>query len=394
MNYSINQNSMFSNKSLYRQSGHSFFKKAQAVLFAFLTTWFMAWFVACSDDNSSAPNIAENESANIRVAIFTSDYQTGELRYMDSLGNVSVEALTLHQDCKLIRASSELYALERYGADNLLRLNPGDLNANSAVIWQVALDDASNPSDIVSLNREEAWLALEGADSLVLISVADGKILKSIKTTKFIFGKSMSPNVVDLEIVDGVLYALMQRYSYNPETASSDYSNGLIVAWDAQTGNYLDTISLLTKNPTAFVQSDSVLWVASQGEYNELYGTDADEERGIEKVNLKTKKSELFVSGEKLGGGVYAFVAHGETAFAAVFKSFGDVPVVEINLKTGNVKPLEGIRDAEGSMAYDGAFLFIGERSFKNEAVYVFDGITLQNNSAENMMAPYSIVIF
>ena len=352
--------------------------------------------VAKEESSSSAEEVSSSSAEDVVTAVvFGSDYKTGELRWVINGKKLSEKSIAFIQDSKVIANGSDLYVLERMGADNITKLNPKELEekVEKAVVWQIPLDDGANPTD-VAFSGENAWVALQNADSLVRISTKDGKISKSIKTTDFAYEGETSPYVADIELNDGKLYVLMQRYMLDPATWATTYPKGLLAIYDASTGDLKDTVQLLKKNPTAMTFFDGSLYVASQGEYNAAYGTDADEERGIEKVNLAEKKSELIVSGKTLGGGIYAFAAEHGIAYAAIYKSYGDVPLAKIDLAAKTASTVEGIADAEGSLAVKGGVVYVGDRSFGAEKVFVVkDGKASAVETVEGALAPYSITL-
>lgn len=352
--------------------------------------------VAKEESSSSAEEVSSSSAEDVVTAVvFGSDYKTGELRWVINGKKLSEKSIAFIQDSKVIANGSDLYVLERMGADNITKLNPKELEekVEKAVVWQIPLDDGANPTD-VAFSGENAWVALQNADSLVRISTKDGKISKSIKTTDFAYEGETSPYVADIEINDGKLYVLMQRYMLDPATWATTYPKGLLAIYDVSTGDLKDTVQLLKKNPTAMTFFDGSLYVASQGEYNAAYGTDADEERGIEKVNLAEKKSELIVSGKTLGGGIYAFAAEHGIAYAAIYKSYGDVPLAKIDLAAKKASTVEGIADAEGSLAVKGGVVYVGDRSFGAEKVFVVkDGKASAVETVEGALAPYSITL-
>lgn len=352
--------------------------------------------VAKEESSSSAEEVSSSSAEDVVTAVvFGSDYKTGELRWVINGKKLSEKSIAFIQDSKVIANGSDLYVLERMGADNITKLNPKELEekVEKAVVWQIPLDDGANPTDI-AFSGENAWIALQNADSLVRISTKDGKISKSIKTTDFAYEGETSPYVADIELNDGKLYVLMQRYMLDPATWATTYPKGLLAIYDASTGDLKDTVQLLKKNPTAMTFFDGSLYVASQGEYNAAYGTDADEERGIEKVNLAEKKSELIVSGKTLGGGIYAFAAEHGIAYAAIYRSYGDVPLAKIDLAAKTASTVEGIADAEGSLAVKGGVVYVGDRSFGAEKVFVVkDGKASAVETVEGALAPYSITL-
>ena len=117
---------------------------------------------------------------------------------------------------------------------------------------------------------------------------------------------STTPYAADLEVSGDTLFAVFQRYELADDGFSAIFKDpGLLAMYKLSDGTLLDTITLVTKNPQVVKVVKGNVFVGTQGEYNASWGIDADENRGIEKVDLKKKKSELWVSGTLLGGGVY-----------------------------------------------------------------------------------------
>ena len=207
---------------------------------------------------------------------------------------------------------------------------------------------------------------------------------------------SISPNAADLEVSGDTLFAVFQRYTPAEDGFTAIFNDpGLLALYKLSDGTLLDTVQLLTKNPMAVKVVKGDVYVASQGEYNDSWGTDADENRGIEKIDLKNKKSELWVSGKALGGGVSTMdvdKASGK-AYVAVYKIYGDVPVVEVDLGDKDVKEIVGVADASGSLFFDSdnELLYIGDRGMTEPALRVFDGSTLKTLSDEDDLPTYSI---
>jgi hypothetical protein len=215
---------------------------------------------------------------------------------------------------------------------------------------------------------------------------------------------SETPNAADLEVSGDTLFAVFQRYV--PVSGGADFQDpGLLAMFKLSDGTLLDTVQLLTKNPMSVKVVKGNVYVGTQGEYNSSWGIDADENRGIEKIDLKKKKSELWVSGEKLGGGVNSMevnAADGK-AYVAVYKAYGTVPVVEVDLASKTVKSVGDVMDGSGGLFYDAdaKLLYIGDRGFMdwnppydmgNMFVHVYDGKTLKAATDEDgFLQSYSI---
>ena len=341
---------------------------------------------ACSDSSTSAEDDLLKPGS---VYVFGSDYTSGELRWVLDDG-ISDKSIQFNQDSKVVGIDGNLFVLERLNADNLALVDVSE----DKVKWQIELDDASNPSDVVKANKDEVWVALEGAAKFVKVAVKDGKITKTVKTNKFSHGKATTPNLVDFEVSGDTLFALFQR--------SENYAYpvpGLLAMYKLSNGDLLDTIKLAKKNPMAMGFANGKLYIASQGEYNADYGTDADANRGIEVVDFAKKKTSMVVDGKKLGGGVYGFAvdAKNGVAYAAIYKSDYDVPLVEIDLESKSVKTIKGVTDVEGSIIFDEAsgVLYVGERAYGKSALYAYeDGeLTKVKTATEDVLPVYNITI-
>ncbi len=341
------------------------------------------YMMACSDNSTSADDDPLKPGS---VYVFGSDYKTGELRWVNEDG-VSDKSVQFNQDSKIVGIDGNLFVLERLGADNLSLVDASE----NKVKWQVELDDGANPSDVVKADKDEVWVALEGAAKFVKVAVKDGKITKTVETKKFNQGKATTPNLVDLEVSGDTLFALFQRsenYAYP--------APGLLALYKLSNGDLLDTIKLAKKNPMAMGFAKGKLYVASQGEYNESYGTDADDKRGIEVVDFGKKNTSVVVDGKKLGGGVYAFAVDPEgVAFAAIYKGFGDVPLAKVDLSEKSVKKVSDIVDAEGSLYFDDVdgVLYVGDRGAKGGLFKYDEGKVTKIESPKAMLPVYGIAL-
>ena len=214
---------------------------------------------------------------------------------------------------------------------------------------------------------------------------------------------SETPNAADLEVSGDTLFAIFQRYV--PVTGAADFKDpGLLAIYKLSDGTLLDTIPLLTKNPMSVKVVGGNVYVGTQGEYNAVWGIDADDNRGIEKIDLKKKKSELWVSGEKLGGGVNSMEVNATDGkiYVAVYKAYGTVPVVEVDVASKSVKSVGDVTDGSGGLFYDAEakLLYIGDRGFMdwnsgdmgNMFVHVYDGTTTKAATDEDgFLQSYSI---
>ena len=176
-----------------------------------------------------------------------------------------------------------------------------------------------------------------------------------------------TPFAADLEVSGDTLFAVFQRYEVADDGFSAIFKDpGLLAMYKLSDGTLLDTITLVTKNPQVVKVVKGDVYVGSQGEYNASWEVEADDNRGIEKVDLKKKKSELWVTGTQLGGGVYMMDVDKASAkaYVAVYRVYQDVPAVEVDLVSKTVTKINGIVDASGSIFYDNMMkrAYIGDR--------------------------------
>ena len=342
---------------------------------------------ACSDSTSADDDPLKPGS----VYVFGSDYKTGELRWVLEDG-VSDKKLSFNQDSKLVGIDGNLFVLERLAADNLALVDVSE----DKVKWQIDLDDASNPSDVVKASDTEVWVGLEGPNKIVKVAVADGKVTKTIKTDDFAKAEGQFANVVDLEVSGDTLFALFRRAVAGWPAGYPD--PGLLAMYKLNDGTLLDTIRLAKVDPSAMAFVNGKLYVASAGQYDASGATLADDTRGIEVVDFAKKASTTVVDGTKLGGGISSFAVDAKNgiAYAAIYKNYGDVPLVQVDLSAKTVKSISGVSDVEGSLAFDAATstLYIGDRTYSSEAVYVYKaGKVSKLETAAGVLPPYSITI-
>lgn len=205
---------------------------------------------------------------------------------------------------------------------------------------------------------------------------------------------SDTPNAADLEVSGDTLFAVFQRYEVGADGYSAIFNDpGLLAMYKLSDGTLLDTIPLLTKNPQAVKVVKGDVYVGTQGEYNASWGIDADENRGIEKIDLKKKKSELWVSGTLLGGGVYMMDVDpiSGKAVVAVYKAYQNVPVVEVDLTDKSVRRIDGVVDASGGIYFDrkGELFYIGERGFIDWDTYEMGSMVAYSYNGLKLHALY-----
>lgn len=326
-------------------------KKILTLLTAVSFAFFMS---ACGDDNSSGASVdcLDNESC-------LDDDISSDSDDAKSSSSEKAESSSSQKDKS---SSSEKAASSSSTKDGSSSSEKKD-SSSSANSSSSAKED--NSSSSTKDDKSSSSETPASSSSEVVSSSSEEPESSSSVELKVTF-LSETPNAADLEVSGDTLFAVFQR-SYSDGSSLLKYENGLVALYKLSDGTLLDTIPLVTKNPQVIKMVKGSLYVGTQGEYNpDTWGIDADETRGIEKVDLKKKKSELWVSGTLLGGGVYMMDADPVSgkAVVAVYKAYQNVPAVEVDLNDKSVRKIDGVVDASGSIYFDrkGELFYIGDR--------------------------------
>ena len=336
-------------------------KKILSLLTAVSFAFFMS---ACGDDNSSSAGVDCLDNEECLVDDIDSSDSEDDASSSSAKSSKDKSSSSVKKDSKSSSSAKEAKSSSSAKKDEKSSSSTKGSKSSSSS----KKDEKSSSSEKVESSSSEA--EPESSSSVEL------------KITYL----SETPNAADLEVSGDTLFAVFQR-SVSATTVEFP-EPGLLAMFKLSDGTLLDTITLATKNPQFVKMIKGSLYVGTTGgSYNASWGTDADEERGIEKVDLKKKKSELWVSGTQLGAGVYMMEADAKNGkiYVALNKGYdadfnADMPVVEVDVATKTVKNIDGIYDGSGSFFFDNktGLLYIGDRGNMTELdgfmAYSYDG--------------------
>ena len=361
-------------------------KKLLTLLASFSFALFMS---ACGDDNSSSASIECLDNENCLDDEISSDSDDAESS-SSAKSSKNKSSSSVKKDSK----SSSSVKDDGKSSSSVKDAKSSSSTKDEKSSSSEKKDEKSSSSEKVESSSSEVVSSSSEAEPESSSSSVEPKVTYLSET----------PNAADLEVSGDTLFAIFQRYV--PVASGAEFKDpGLLAIYKLSDGTLLDTVQLLTKNPMSVKVVKGNVYVGTQGEYNtSTWGCDADDNRGIEKIDLKKKTSELWVSGAALGGGVNAMevnAADGK-AYVAVYKAYGDVPVVEVDLASKAVKSVGDVMDGSGGLFYDAdaKLLYIGDRGFMdwttydmgNMFVHVYDGKTLKAATDEDgMFQSYSI---
>jgi len=335
---------------------------------------------ACSNDANNGNN--EKIEGNSLLLNFTSDYTTGELRWMhpDS-ARLSNGKLAFGQDSKVFAAKGNIFILSTYPGilSCILPQNIGYENPAQERL------EADNPYEATAIDNK-GYIALNDADYVQVFNIST--CAPSEKIDLPISGANAST----IKASGDTLLITLQRLDENWSATKP----GLLVRIKASTKTLIDTIQLNFYNPSSSVLSNGKLYVSSQ-KYNDDYSIDL-EKSGVEVVDLAKGTSEVLATGTELGGGAndIALDEALQILYVSVYAYYGSAPVRPINLRNKAIGvPLEGITDSFAGIVFDykSKKLFIADASglkfYDPSLIYP----TIPIDEGENALPPYSLAI-
>lgn len=327
------------------------------------------------------------------VAVFTSDYTSGELRWF-SQGDTSYarDSIRLHQDSKIINGGfGYIFALERFGADNIVRLDP--TSSENSVVYQISLEENANPQDIEVAANGQAFVSLENTGYLLRIDAGTGAESARLDLSSLAYGENTTPNAGAMILAADRLFVLLQRRDGWMAAVP-----GLLAVVDATNFTLLDTVGLHFYNPHSLVLHQGKLLISGAGSLPWEGSVVSDSSRGIVEVDVQTLQTRVITTDVQLGGAPQDIALDPDgVLWVSIYRSFGDQVVRAINLGTAAVgNALEGVKDASGGLVWDNTrnLLYIGDRELENSAVRIWDGQTLRSLSRSGALPPYSIALF
>ncbi len=345
----------------------------------------------CLFDSDSTDNKVSTLTQNSVVAVFTSDYTSGAMRWLDS-NQLADDSLQFNQDSRIHAGGQYIYVLERFGADNLVRVDAAKLGiGDAAVEYQKSLGAGANPEDVAIVSSSLGWLALSGRGYLLKFNPATGLAMDSIDISAYSQDSTPSPQAVALALYGDTLCVVLQRL-----TSWSPNHPGLLLLLDANKGSIMDTIALLGHNPGEIVLEDGKLYVANSGD---LMNSELDDTRSLDVVDLKTGSVKVLSTSVALGGGPSGLTLDqkNQVLYTSVYKGWGETTVAKVSLTDGKVitAKLPGVSNGFGGVAFDNKtqILYVGEQDQTLAGVKSWDGDSLRVVSSPKVLPPTGFAI-
>lgn len=367
--------------------------------FRFAAVALSALFIAsCGSDSSTSPT--PQASAGSGIFIVTSDFATGSTALLPpSSETAEIDLLNVHSDAVARSFDDKIYIINRFGADNILVLDRGDLRTP---LLQFSVGNGSNPQDIEVLSDTKAYVTGLGRADVAIFNPQDGAELGSIDLSAFADDDGL-PELAHMVQVGSRIYVLAQRLvNFAPVGTSYlvviDSDTDTVVDMDASTDG-VQAIELAAPNPNGIVAVGSRLVVSSVWSFGDRMG-------GIEVLELSASgevtSGGLAIDEQALNGDLNGIAMVDEsTGFALISdENFANF-VVPFDLASGEVgEPLADLSTGfKQTMEVDGNRLIVGDQGSavapESVGLMIFDVDTkdLLAGPISTGLPPASIVI-
>jgi glutamine cyclotransferase len=344
--------------------------------------------VVIPEDSTDVPPIViPEDTANtdaIRIAVTTiaADYTAANFEII-STDNYSVRQDLipgLHTDNAVRTNGGDVYILERFGKDNVVKYNTREM----AVEYQEHLGEGLNIQDIAFASETKAYISCYESADLIVFNPNTGRKVSTIDLSRFnAYAETDSaeayPYASALAVYGDYLYVACQRLNSLFEPADTS----LIAVIDIRTDAIVTSIKLNKKNPASMDVFGDKLLVSSSGDWSDATAASS----GIEMINLANNENlGLIADGGAFGGslGNVIFISSNK-AYAAAMTANWTTDIIEFNPATKTVgAKINGISDGSGGLAYDGSTLYVGDRGFGAAGVVAVNPST---NAAERTIS-------
>jgi hypothetical protein len=369
-------------------------------LFLLASVLALGIIIACS--KAGNPQQTQQQKRDLIVATTVSaSFASGNMGAFDVTDNTAYKnLLQVHSDTKVTTYNGSIYVLEKWGKDNVIKIT-GSIIKDSAIAYQVGIGQAVNISDMAFVNDTKAYITQNLDSTLVVFNPATGVIVKKVSLSQFntYVGTDSAapiPYMNNVLVHNGKTYVSCQRLKKDKNSnALLPADTSLVAILSTVTDEVIGSVKLNKKNPNAMDISGEKLYVVCTGSYFDT--TDG----AIECIDLVNGATSGIVAEESaFSGSISGIIAVSQSkAYVSVVKlpsSWTDyyTQLVELNLATGAVGvAIQDIKNAFGGLAYDGKYLYVGERALDGPGIIVVDPVTNKKVSGpfDLGLPPYSL---
>jgi len=327
-----------------------------------------------SGENDVALQVAGNLS--VPAVSISYDYTSGNIGlYSISDTTAYKNLLSTWSDNDVRAFGGSLYILERYGKDNLLKINGSEISSTN-VTYEKNIGQSVNIQDIACINSSKAYITQYASSQVVIIDPSTG--LKSSKTIDLspynTYTGTDSMDVVPYMskelYYNGKVYIACQRLKAPAGGYIQAADTSKIIVINATTDSVVKAINLAYKNPQELSIFNGKLYVGSVG----IWGVN---DGGVEAIDLATDSNIGSIADESAFSGDIAsiIVVSDIKGYAVISTPAFNTELHSFNPQTKTVGiKISGIdAPCSGHMAFDGAYVYVGDRSNLTPGIVIID---------------------
>lgn len=352
--------------------------------------------IDCTSPNNPDP---QQSSTKMVVAVsISADYAEGNMgsySISDSIANKNL--LSIHSDNDIRAFDGSVYVLERDGRDNLIKIN-GAVIRPSAIAYQKNIGASVNIQDIAFVNQTKAYITQFASAQIVIVDPSTGiKTGKTIDLSRFNAyagtpEATTVPHMTKALYYNGKVYVACQRLKAPAGGYLSPADTSLVVVINGSTDSVEKAIRLTYKNPQEMSLCGGKLYVACCGAYG-------DNDGGIERIDCATGTNEGVVVDEvALNGDVQTLTVINDTkGYAVISTPTYTTELHPFNPQAKQVGPKVAGIDVPFSnhLAYDGSYVYIGDRSTTVPGIAAIDPATdLKAGATKDVGLPPNSLVF
>lgn len=313
--------------------------------------------------------LGAHASAEEVAVITTSDFAAGNVSLLrEGAASPALDVLPIHNDNAVFVYGDYVYVLERFGADNLLKVAADDI-APSGVVYQYSVGNGANPHSMVFLNEHRAYITRNDDTMLWVVdpSATSEETFKigEIDLSAYADDDGL-PEMSPMAIAGGKLYVGCQRIDRNAGWTPQD---GRVVVIDTGNDTVLGEVVLEKGNPQSLAASGGKLYVSSAASLFD------PSDGAIEWIDLATDTyGGVRITEAELEGNVGELLFRSSSKAYVIVGNWPDYVVRPADLDAGEVlPPLEGSLSANAMALSGTGTLFVLDRSQDAPGIYMYD---------------------
>jgi len=286
--------------------------------------------------------------------------------------------LSIWDDNDIRTYNGAIYVLERSGKDNVLKIN-GSVIGDSFIAYEKNINPAVNIQDIAFISSTKAYITQYASSQIAIFDPSTGlKVGNTIPLSAYdTYAGTDSADVVPYMsremYYNGKVYVACQRLKAPAGGYIQAADTSKIVVINATTDSVEKAINLIYKNPQELCIFNGKLYVGSVG----IWGVN---DAGIEAIDLATDTNTgSIVTESAFFGDIASIIVVSDTKGYAVIST----PAFTTELHSFNPRAktvgakIAGLdAPCSGHMAFDGTYVYVGDRSTTNPGIVIIDPMT------------------